>query len=128
MNTPKNKNTIRNEFFPDCPIRNVLARISGKWAMLVLFTLNATDGEAVRFRQLERSIPDISQKMLTSVLRSLEADGLVNRKVYPEVPPRVEYTLTPLAHTLLPLIENLVDWAKQNMAEIIGTREKYLLK
>jgi len=125
---PGNKNFVRDALFPDCPIRNVLARISGKWAMLILFTLNASGGKAVRFKQLERGIPDISQKMLTSVLRTLEADGLVSRTVFPEIPPRVEYNLTPLAHSLLPLIENLVEWATNNMRQIIGTREQYLIR
>ena len=86
-----NQNSIRDELFPNCPIRNVLARISGKWALLVLFTLNKSNGTPVRFKQLERDIPDISQKMLTSVLRTLESDGLVSRKAYAEIPPRVEY-------------------------------------
>lgn len=129
MNTKAlQSNMIRDELFPNCPIRNVLARISGKWAMLVLFTLNNNGGGPLRFKQLERDIPDVSQKMLTSVLRSLECDGLVSRKVYAEIPPRVEYSLTPLAMTLIPILTELIEWAKDNMSQIIGTRMEHVLK
>lgn len=128
MNKPNTQNSIRDELFPSCPIRNVLARISGKWALLVLFTLNKSNGTPVRFKQLERDIPDISQKMLTSVLRTLESDGLVSRKAYAEIPPRVEYSLTPLAQTLLPIITELIDWAKNNMPGIMETRMQHIIK
>ena len=96
--------------------------------MLVLFTLNSNGGGPVRFKQLERDIPDISQKMLTSVLRTLESDGLVSRKAYAEIPPRVEYSLTPLAQTLLPIITELIDWAKNNMPGIMETRMQHIIK
>lgn len=128
MNKPNTQNSICDELFPNCPIRNVLARISGKWALLVLFTLNKSNGTPVRFKQLERDIPDISQKMLTSVLRTLESDGLVSRKAYAEIPPRVEYSLTPLAQTLLPIITELIDWAKNNMPGIMETRMQPIIK
>lgn len=106
--------------FPDCPIRHILARISDKWSLLVLYTLE-TSG-IMRFKALQRSIPDISQKMLTSTLRTLEMDGYVSRKVYAEVPPRVEYALTERALSLLPHINALTDWAKANMAAILKDR------
>lgn len=77
--------------------------------MLVLVSLSANG--VMRFSELQRSIDDISPRMLTVTLRSLESDGLVSRKVYPEVPPRVEYALTPAGHSLMPHLENLVDWA-----------------
>ena len=116
--------TIKETIFPQCPIRNVLARICDKWSMLVIFMLERHQEEPLRFNALHRLIPDISQKMLTSTLRTLEEDGLVNRRVYAEVPPRVEYSLTPRAHSLIPIVDNLVDWATNNMAAILKDREK----
>ena len=117
----KNKE-IRDALFPDCPIRNVLARVGDKWSLLVLYNLQHR--EPVRFKELQRQIPDISQKSLTQTLRTLEEDGFVTREVFPEVPPRVEYTLTPRALSFLPLVENMIKWATENMEEIIKDREK----
>ena len=111
---------ITDSVFPDCPIRNVLSRICDKWSMLVLCTIQ-TEG-CVRFNTLRKGIPDISQKMLTSTLRTLEADGLVIRTVYAEVPPRVEYTLTPRALSLIPIVDSLIDWATDNMGGIMKDR------
>lgn len=115
--------TVRDELNPDCPIRNVLARICDKWSLLVVYTL-ANNG-TMRFGALLKAIPDISQKMLTVTLRTLEEDGLVTRTVYPEIPPRVEYTLTGRAQTLLPHVNSLLDWAKANMEEIVGDRRSH---
>lgn len=115
----KNKE-IRDALFPDCPIRNVLARVGDKWSLLVLYNLQHRD--PVRFKELQRQIPDISQKSLTKTLRTLEEDGFVTREVFPEVPPRVEYSLTPRALSFLPLVENMINWAKENMGEIIKDR------
>ena len=115
----KNKE-IRDALFPDCPIRNVLARVGDKWSLLVLYNLQHM--EPVRFKELQRQIPDISQKSLTQTLRTLEEDGFVSREVFPEVPPRVEYSLTPRALSFLPLVENMINWAKENMDEIIKDR------
>ena len=75
-----------------CPIRDILSRLGDKWSLLVLTTLYSNG--TMRFNDIQRSLGDISQRMLTVTLRSLEADGLVHREVYPEVPPRVEYRLT----------------------------------
>ena len=111
---------IQNELYPDCPIRNILARISDKWSILVLFTLNQS--ALMRFNTLKKNIPDISQKMLTVTLRTLEEDGFVKRKVYAEVPPRVEYSLTERAISLLPHINDLITWAKNNMDAILTDR------
>lgn len=116
------RNEIINELVPDCPIRNILARISDKWSLLVLYTLNKES--VMRFNALQKSIPDISQKMLAVTLKTLEEDGFVNRKVYAEVPPRVEYSLTDRALSLLPCINLLIDWAKENMEAIIQDRGK----
>lgn len=117
---------IQNELYPDCPIRNILARISDKWSILVLFTLNQS--ALMRFNALQKNIPDISQKMLTVTLRTLEEDGFVKRQVYAEVPPRVEYSLTDRAISLLPHINSLITWAKDNMNAILADRENNRLK
>lgn len=116
----------KNELYPDCPIRNILTRISDKWSILVLFTLNQS--ALMRFNVLQKNIPDISQKMLTVTLRTLEEDGFVRRQVYAEVPPRVEYSLTDRAISLLPHINSLITWAKDNMNAILVDRENYRLK
>lgn len=121
-----NRTETRDRLFPDCPIRNVLSRIGDKWSMLVLFTLEQHN--PMRFGDLRRNIPDISQKMLTATLKTLETDDLVARKAYAEIPPRVEYSLTERGKTLLPLIDNLLDWAVSNMDDIVAARMRYLLK
>jgi len=104
----------------DCPIRQILDRFGDKWSILVLCLLNHKG--MLRFNQISGQISDISQKMLTVTLRSLETDGLVSRKMYQEIPPRVEYELTQLGESLVPYIENLAEWASQNMAEIRRNR------
>lgn len=115
---------IKEMIVQDCPIRNVLARICDKWSLLVIYTLkNHMDGP-LRFNALRKLIPDISQKMLTSTLKTLEADGYVTRKVYAEVPPRVEYSLTPRSETLIPIMDNLIVWAIDNMAVIMNDRKR----
>lgn len=121
-----NRTEVRDALFPRCPIRNVLSRIGDKWSMLVLFTLE--NNECQRFKELQRNIPDISQKMLTATLKTLEADGLVRREAYAEVPPRVEYSLSDKGRSLLPLINNLLVWAIENMDGIIASREHFMLK
>lgn len=115
---------IEDTLFPDCPIRNVLSRICDKWSLLVIYTLNKAGGKTVRFKELQRSIPDISQKMLTVTLRTLEADGYVTRTVYPEVPPRVEYALTARAESLIPHVDSLIGWALDNRDAIMSDRKK----
>jgi len=107
----------------DCPVRNVVDRIGDKWSMLVLLLL--ADEKLLRFNEIHKFIGTISQKMLTVTLKSLEADGLVKRTVYPQIPPKVEYELTPRAKTLLPHLHELVNWAKSNMDEIKISRQKF---
>ncbi|WP_417098107.1 winged helix-turn-helix transcriptional regulator [Leyella stercorea] len=121
-----NTNEVKDALFPNCPIRNILSRIGNKWSMLVLYTLE-TD-EAKRFKELQRNIPDISQKMLTATLKMLEADGLVKREAFAEVPPRVEYSLSDKGKTLLPHINALISWATDNMDDIYESRRHYLIK
>lgn len=120
-----NTNEVKDALFPNCPIRNILSRIGDKWSMLVLYTLE-TD-EAKRFKELQRNIPDISQKMLTATLKMLEADGLVKREAFAEVPPRVEYSLSDKGKTLLPHINALISWATDNMDDIYESRRHYLI-
>lgn len=117
------RTTIENALFPTCPIRNVLARISDKWSLLTIYTLDKAGGDPVRFKELQREIPDISQKMLTVTLRTLEEDGYVIRTIYPEVPPRVEYALTKRAKSLLPHINSLIGWALENIDAIMTDRK-----
>ena len=117
---------ILDAYDPQCPIRNILARMSDKWSLLVIYTLTQTD--KMRFRDLRHAIPDISQKMLTVTLRTLEEDGFVKRTIYPEVPPRVEYALTERAVSLFPHINSLFIWAKENMDNIISDRKKDKIK
>jgi DNA-binding HxlR family transcriptional regulator len=106
-----------------CPIRNILDRFGDKWSMLSIFHL----GEAgtLRFNELKKRIYGISQRMLTVTLRSLERDGLVTRRVFAEIPPRVEYELTDLGHSLLLQIIELGDWASAHSPQILEAREQY---
>ena len=118
------RTTIEDAVFPGCPIRNILARLCDKWSLLVIYTLDRAGKETIRFKELQREIPDISQKMLTVTLRALEEDGYVTRTVYPEVPPRVEYALTGRARSLLPHINALIGWASENMDAIVKDRKR----
>ena len=120
------RNQVVDPLFPQCPVRNVLSRIGDRWSLLVLLALHDKAG-TMRFSDLCKAIPDVSQKMLTSTLRKLEADDLLSRTIYPEVPPRVEYKLTKRGKTLIPLLNQLVDWSLDNMDAIIRHREKYEL-
>ena len=109
---PLKENLKKYVRIDDCPIRNVVARFSGKWAMLVLCVLSEND--STRFNAIARAIPDISPKVLTETLKNLEKDTLVRRELFAEVPPRVEYSLTDLGRSLLPHIESLLKWAMDN--------------
>ena len=104
----------------NCPVRDVLSRLGDKWSMLVLITLSANG--TMRFSDIHKTIADVSQRMLTVTLRTLESDGLIERKVYAEVPPRVEYCLTERGLILIPHIQCLVDWALQQMSGIMESR------
>lgn len=116
---------VNDALFPTCPIRNVLSRIGDKWSMLVLYTLEQHG--VLRFNGLKLYIPDISKKMLSAALKVLEADGLISRKVYAEIPPKVEYTLTERGQTLIPLINNLIEWASANITDIVEDRKNFLI-
>ena len=111
-----------NSIIEICPVRNVVARFGNKWALLVILVLS--ENEPIRYNELGRKIPDISSRVLSNTLRILEADGLVNRRLYQEVPPRVEYSLTETGHSLVPIIIKLTEWAQNNMKTIIEHRSK----
>lgn len=113
----------KNSIIELCPIRNVVARFGNKWAFLVLLTIN--EKEVLRFSELCKSIPDVSSRMLSETLRTLEADGLISRKAYPVVPPKVEYRLTELGKSLVPHIMSLTEWALENMDTIMSHRKNF---
>lgn len=106
-----------------CPVRNVIARFGNKWALLTVLIIG--EQGVVRFNELGRLIPDVSSRVLSSTLRTLEADGFIDRKVYATVPPKVEYRLTDIGESLLPLIKQLTEWAQANMKKVIDHRTKY---
>ena len=104
------KNTARSaKDLPACPVETTLTLISDKWKVLILRDLMQG---TKRFGELKKSIGQVSQKVLTSQLRQMEASGLVNRKVYAEVPPRVEYSLTELGHSLKPILDAMWVWGE----------------
>jgi DNA-binding HxlR family transcriptional regulator len=118
---------VRKVIKPDvlnaqCPTRRVLDLIADKWTTLVIYLLS--DG-TLRYSDLHRAIHGISQKMLTQTLRNLEESGLVHREVYPEVPPRTEYSLTPLGQTLIEPLSTLCAWAERHMPELERARQRY---
>lgn len=117
------KKVKKNSIIEICPVRNVIARFGNKWALLVILVLS--ESGQTRFNQLGKMIPDISTKVLANTLRVLEADKLVKRTVFPEVPIRVEYELTETGRTLVPIIGMLTEWAQQNMPSILRSRRKY---
>ncbi len=116
----------KKEFYfatDNCPVRDVLDRIGDKWSMLVLLVLE--DAGVMRFNELHGAIENISQKMLTVTLKSLEADGLIKRTVYAQIPPKVEYALTVRGESLMPHLHSLVGWAKKNLTKIVVAREQF---
>lgn len=104
---------------PGCPSRVVLDRIADKWTALIIQILARG---TLRYSELKREIGDISQKMLTQTLRSLERDGLVRRKVHPVASPKVEYALTPLGRTLIEPLKGLCRWTEKHLAEMEAHR------
>lgn len=117
------KKEEKNSIIEICPIRNVVARFGNKWSLLVILILH--EHGVVRFNELCRLIPDVSSRVLSGTLRTLEADELIQRKVYPVVPPKVEYSLTSVGLSLIPLITQLTEWAQKNMKGILKHRQEY---
>ena len=108
----------------NCPVRNVLDRMSDRWSVLILRELGAA--ESMRFTVLKRTIGDISQRVLAQTLRRLEADGYVSRTVYPTIPPRVDYALTPLGRSLWDCVTPLIAWAHANQKKVKAARTRYV--
>ena len=106
-------------------IREVLTKVGDKWTIFLILALAKIHKGRARFSELEKSIPTISQRMLTVTLRNLERDGLVTREVFPEVPPRVEYELTDLGKSLLRPMEVLFDWVGENWANVKSAQIKF---
>ena len=104
-----------------CRVVNTLDIIGGKWKVLILYYLN---GEIRRFNELQRLLAGVTQRMLTLQLRELEHDGIVHREVYPQVPPKVEYSLTAFGRTLMPVIEAMHRWGEQYAAECVKHRKQ----
>lgn len=105
-----------------CPTRQILNRIADKWTVLVVILL---ESDMKRFSQLRREIEGISQKMLTQTLRGLERGGLLTRKVHATVPPKVEYALTPLGHTLKDMLYAIKTWSEANIEEVLTAQKSY---
>lgn len=107
----------------DCKITGqILARIGDKWSVFVIGSLAR---RTMRFNELKRRIGGVSQRMLTLTLRGLERDGLVRRTVYPTIPPRVDYDLTPLGRTLVVPLRGIADWAEAHIGEVVDSRKTY---
>ena len=102
-----------------CPIRQVVSRFGDKWSMLVLYMLHTSETGVLRFNEIRHLMTDCSQKMLSQTLKNLEQSHLVHREVYPEVPPRVEYSLTGTGRSLMPAIIALIDWGKEHFDEVV---------
>jgi DNA-binding HxlR family transcriptional regulator len=109
----------------DCDFRDMLSRVGDKWSLLVIFILKGRPAFRGRFSDLKRSIPGISQRMLTATVRNLERDGMLTRHVYAEVPPRVEYELTPLGRGLTDPVLGLVSWLQANWPVIRSARDRF---
>lgn len=105
-------------------VRELLTKIGDKWTIFIVLSLDLLGGRA-RFSELERAVPGISQRMLSTTLKALERDGLVVREVFPQVPPRVEYEITPLGKSLLGPTQGLVDWAKTNWEQVRAAQSAY---
>ena len=117
------ENTLpSSDYAESCPVSTILDIIGGKWKVLILYHLF---GDTRRFNELQRLMPTITQRMLTLQLRELEQDGIVHREVYPQVPPKVEYSLTDFGRTLLPVIQAMHDWS-ETYAQECGKHKKPL--
>ncbi|MBV1902966.1 MAG: helix-turn-helix transcriptional regulator [Marinosulfonomonas sp.] len=116
---------LRFEISADCPVRPLLDRLGDKWSLLIITRLADAPEGKYRFSELKRIVDGISQRMLTITLRNLERDGLVTREIFAEVPPRVEYQLTPIGHSFLEPASALIQWMVANWPEIERQREAF---
>lgn len=106
-----------------CKAAPILEWIGNKWTLAVLVKIS--ENKSVRFNELFRTIPSLSEKVLSQVLKQLTLDGIIHREIFPDVPPRVEYSLTDLGKTLLPHIEALIKWGQDNFEQIMNNRRTY---
>ena len=111
-----------NVYDQNCPTRLVLNRVADKWTVLLVGCLAE---RTMRFGELRRTVNGISQKMLTQTLRGMERDGLISRKVYPTVPPKVEYSLTGLGKTLVAMLEQVRDWSEDHIEQVLAAQAAY---
>lgn len=123
MTTPRPRPPALDRTPATCHAHEVLTRIGDKWSVYVIHVLGSEG--TLRFNELRSRVDGISQRMLTVTLRGLERDGLVTRTIYPEVPPRVEYALTPLGATLRELVCGLVRWSGDHLTEVDSARARY---
>ncbi len=105
-----------------CKAAPMLEWIGNKWALVVLVKIS--ENEPVRFNELYRNIPSVSEKVLSQVLKQLTTNGIIERKLYPDVPPRVEYYVSDFGRTLLPHVEALINWGRDNFDQIMKNRNK----
>ena len=112
------ENLLKAEYL-NCPIRQVISRFGDKWSMLVLFHLYKSEKGILRFNELHSRMTECSQKMLSQTRKNLEKNHLVTRKIYPVVPPKVEYSLTQTGMSLMPNLEGLISWAKANFDSVV---------
>ncbi|WP_408098012.1 winged helix-turn-helix transcriptional regulator [Peredibacter sp. HCB2-198] len=119
------KNIIFKHDEKNCEMRSFLDRVADKWSLYVIMVLSNSEDQRARFSDLKKTIPGISQRMLTTTLRNLERDGLLTREVFAEVPPRVEYQLTALGKNLMIPVGELMGWIGSNWKTIQNAREKF---
>ncbi|MGE7368282.1 winged helix-turn-helix transcriptional regulator [Neorhizobium sp. NPDC001467] len=119
---PVEENVVSNWNAENCPVRDVINQISGKWSTLMLQALAL---RPYRFGELRRLIPDISQRMLTQTLRDLQRDGYIDREVFPTTPPSVEYRMTALGHSLFAPLSEVLKWAEDNHVSVKAARMRY---
>jgi DNA-binding HxlR family transcriptional regulator len=113
---------LSNLDFSNCPVRDLISQIGGKWSVLLLETLAK---RPYRFGELRRLVPDISQRMLTQTLRDLQRDGYIDREVFPTKPPSVEYRMTDLGHSLYEPLAHLLNWAEANHEAVKAARARF---
>lgn len=112
----------RKTDFPLCPVKDIMHTLGDKWSVLIMMTLGAR--ETLRFNEIRHAVDGISQKMLTVTLRELESFGMVTREIYPQIPPRVEYTITPLGKEFLTHLAGMLEWACANSERIAANRTR----
>ncbi len=124
-NSPKKTNNDLSQDHRNCPVQDLLSRLGDKWSMLVIVALANADNNCMRFSELQRGVSGISQRMLSTTLKNFERDGIVSRHLYPEVPPRVEYTLTVRGKDFLVPVKTLVNWMINEWPSIELSRKSY---